>query len=83
VPEHIAIDPNQIVLSKQQLDSSMQNSFLGKISEMAEENGRIKLNIIADEQFQAIITHQSLEEMGLSIGSEVWVSFKSSSILIF
>ncbi len=81
--DHIAIDPRQIVLSKQKLDSSMQNSFSGKITGMAEEDGQVKISINTGEQIQAIITHKALEEMALSIGGEVWISFKSSSILIF
>lgn len=81
--EHIAIDPRQIVLSKQKLDSSMQNSFTGKITGMVEEDGQVKLSINTGEQIQAIISHKALEELALSIGSDVWISFKSSSILIF
>jgi len=81
--EHIAIDPKQIVISLNKLDSSMQNSFQGKITGMAEDNGRVKVNIASDEVFQAIVTHKALEDMGLSIGADVWISFKSSSILVF
>jgi len=81
--EHIAIDPKQIVLSNEKLDSSMQNSFQGKITGLAEENGRVKVNIDSDEHYQVIVTHKALEELKLSIGTEVWISFKSSSILVF
>jgi len=81
--EHIAIDPKQIVISKDRLDSSMQNSFSGKIIGMNEEGGQIKLSINIGEQVQATITHKALENLKLSIGSDVWISFKSSSILIF
>jgi tungstate transport system ATP-binding protein len=80
--EHIAIEPKQIVLSKEKLDSSMQNSFSGKIIGMNEENGQIKLSINVGEQIQSTITHKALEKLKLSIGSDVWISFKSSSILI-
>ena len=81
--EHIAIDPKQIVISRNKLDSSMQNSFQGKITGMAEDNGQVKVSIASDEEFQAIVTHKALEELSLSIGAEVWISFKSSSILVF
>jgi molybdopterin-binding protein len=81
--EQIAIDPKQIVISKEKLDSSMQNSFPGKIIGMNEEEGQIKLNINVGEQVQATITHKALENLKLSIGAEVWISFKSSSIVIF
>jgi tungstate transport system ATP-binding protein len=81
--EQIAIDPKQIVVSKDKLDSSMQNSFTGKISGMNEENGNVKLSINIGEPIHVTISHKSLEEMQLSIGSDVWVSFKSSSVVIF
>jgi tungstate transport system ATP-binding protein len=81
--EHIAIDPKQIVLSNEKLDSSMQNSFQGKITGLTEENGRVKVNIDSDENYQVIVTHKALEELKLSIGTQVWISFKSSSILVF
>lgn len=81
--EHIAVDPKQIVLSREKLDSSMQNSFQGKITSMVEEEGQVKVSVNSGENFQATITHKALEELGLSIGKDVWISFKSSSILIF
>jgi tungstate transport system ATP-binding protein len=80
--EHIAIDPKQIVISKEKLDSSMQNSFSGKITGMNEEDEQIKLYINIGEEVQATITHKALEKLQLSIGTNVWVSFKSSSIVI-
>ena len=81
--EHVAVDPKQIVLSREKLDSSMQNSFQGKITGMVEEEGQVKVSVNTGENFQATITHKALEELGLSIGKDVWISFKSSSILIF
>lgn len=81
--EHIAIDPKQIVISRNKLDSSMQNSFQGKITGMTEDNGRVKLSVASDEEFQAVVTHKALEKLSLTIGTEVWISFKSSYILVF
>ena len=81
--ELIAIDPRQIVLSLQELDSSMQNSFLGKITGIIEDSNNIKLNIDIGEKIQAIITHKAFSDLKLSLRMKVWVSFKSSSIMIF
>jgi molybdopterin-binding protein len=81
--ELIAIDPRQIVLSLQELDSSMQNSFLGKITGIIEDSNNIKLNIDIGEKIQAIITHKAFSDLKLSLRMNVWVSFKSSSIMIF
>ncbi|MCG8379121.1 MAG: ATP-binding cassette domain-containing protein [Proteobacteria bacterium] len=81
--DHISIDPKQIVLSKTQLDSSMKNSFPGKITRLVEENGQVRVGVDAGENFEVIVSHQSLSDMNLSIGADVWISFKSSSILLF
>lgn len=80
---HIAIDPKLIVLSKSRFDSSMQNSFIGKISKLVEENGNVRVSVNAGEDFEVIVSHLALTDMGLSIGTDVWISFKSSSILVF
>ncbi len=80
--EHIAIDPKQIVVSRNKLDSSMQNSYQGKITGMVEDNGRVKLSVASKEEFQAIVTYKALKNLDLSIGDGVWISFKSSSILL-
>ncbi|MEQ8426373.1 MAG: ATP-binding cassette domain-containing protein [Gammaproteobacteria bacterium] len=80
--EQIAIDPKQVVLSRDKLDSSMQNSFCGSIRSMVEEDGHIKVIIHAGEEFHVIITHQALQELGLFVGQDIWLSFKSSSIII-
>lgn len=81
--EHIAIDPKQIVLSRQRLDSSMQNSFSGKVVSLTQTNGQIKISVDAGETFHAIVTHKALDTLALSLDTEVWVSFKSSSIVVF
>ncbi len=81
--EHIAVDPKQIVLSNEQLHSSMQNSFPGKITGINEENGLVRVTVAAGDNFQAVVTHKAFQALGLSIGAEVWISFKSSSILVF
>ncbi len=105
----IAIDPTEIVLSKQSLcpegisfvaaighskvegkaiplnsalTSSMRNSFQGRIVMIAEEKGRVRVTVDAGERFQVQITHQSLTELGLSLGEPAWVNFKSTSLQI-
>jgi len=81
--EYIAIDPRQIVLSLEKLDSSMQNSFFGRIIEIEENDSNIKLNIDIGENIQAIISHEAFNELKLSLSMNVWVSFKSTSVMIF
>lgn len=78
---HISIDPQEIVLSRQPLVSSMRNQFPGKVSSIAEEKGNIRVSVNAGEQFQALITHNALAELHIKPGSPVWVHFKSNAVI--
>ena len=80
---HIAVDPRQIVLSKQAPASDIENSYSGKIIGMLEDNGLIKVSIDTGEKFQAIISYETLQALDLSMGEEIWIGFKTSSIVIF
>jgi len=81
--EYVVIDPRQIVLSLEKLDSSMQNSFYGRIVGISEDDYNIKLSIDIGENIQAVITHQAFNKLKLSINTNIWVSFKSTAIMIF
>jgi tungstate transport system ATP-binding protein len=80
---HIAIDPNEIIISNSELSSSMRNHFTGRLTAVAEEAGTIHLTIDCGERFYAIISPEALDELGLSIGKSVCLSFKSTAVSIF
>lgn len=79
----LAIDSNHLVLSGRELESSMRNRFRGRITSLSEEYGSIHVTIQAGETFQAAVTPDALRELGLSVGDEVWVSFKSTAVHVF
>ena len=81
--DYVAIDPRQIVLSLEKLDSSMQNSFFGRIITMEDNDNNVRLNIDIGEKIQAIITRKAFSELKLSLNMHVWVSFKSTSVMTF
>lgn len=76
----IAIEPTQIVLSRTELDSSMRNRFRGEIVALNARNDHIEVTVQTGEIFQVIITRSALDELAVTIGSPVWLSFKSSAI---
>jgi molybdopterin-binding protein len=81
---HIAIDPRQIIVSDQPLHhTSMLNSFQGRLIQIAEEAGHIRLLIDCDERFHAIITPTSLKNLDLHLGAPVWINFKASAVSVF
>ena len=61
----------------------MRNQYQGKVTAIADEQGKIRVSILAGELFQVLITPQSLKELDISLGVILWVNFKSNALLAF
>lgn len=81
--QHVSIDPHEIVLSKDHLNSSMRNQYQGKVIAIADETGKMRITVSAGEIFQVIITTQAFKELQISLHQKLWVNFKSNSIMAF
>ena len=88
VPENVKsgqklyIDPKHLVISTGRLSSSMRNNFSGIITAMSTVNGEIHLKIKSQVTFHAVITRKAMEELNLQLGNPVWVSCKSSQLIV-
>lgn len=80
---HIAIDPHEIIISKRTLDSSMRNHFQGRLVAITEEASTVRLTIDCGERFHAIISHDALLDLALTLGATVCLSFKSTAVSVF
>lgn len=80
---YISIPPEDILISHTPISTSARNSFLGKIAQVLDEADTVKLIVDVGEQLKVKITKSSFKEMGLSLGSHVYLTFKSSSAEIF
>jgi len=80
---HLAIEPAHIVLSRTRLDSSIRNTYAGRISALSQDNGQVRVSVEAGEHFEVLITHAALHEQGYGLGQDVWLSFKSTSVRVF
>jgi len=76
----IFIRPEDIIVSKIPLESSARNVFKGRIIEVSDQGSIVRLKIDAGEIFTTQVTKFSFEKMKLNIGSEVFISFKASSV---
>jgi molybdate/tungstate transport system ATP-binding protein len=78
---HIAIRPEDIVLSNERIASSMRNQFIGKVTGIFDQGFYYEVHVLADPvTFKSLVTKRSLFEMGIREGLEVFLSFKSTSI---
>lgn len=79
-PEAVAIDADDILVSLAPLASSARNQLRGRIVAIAAERGGVLLTVDCGQPVRARITDQSLAALRLSIGSEVWVTFKALAV---
>lgn len=81
--QHVSVDPHEIVLSRQALVSSIRNQFQGTVLAISDEMGKVRVAVDAGELFQVLITYEALNDLKMQLGDQVWVSFKSNSVVAF
>lgn len=78
----IHVRPQDIILSKDWIETSARNQFRGPIVGVEEKNGVVMVSVDVGTIFRAQITRKSFDEMSLSLGKEVNISFKASSVIL-
>jgi len=76
----VHVKPENVIVSKQSVDTSARNRFFGKVIEVTDLGPTIRLRISGDTRITAIVTRRSFFEMQLNIGSDVHVFFKATSV---
>jgi molybdopterin-binding protein len=77
----IAIRPEDIFISKNEIESGPTNSFNGKIADLIDKGSIIKIGVdINNILFTAITTKRSFDDMGLRMGRSAYISFKASDV---
>jgi tungstate transport system ATP-binding protein len=76
----VFINPQDIIVSKRQVESSARNVFKGRITQVSDSGASVRLTIDVGKPFSVQITKAAYREMGLSFGAEVFIVFKASSI---
>ncbi len=78
----VFVHPQDIILSRQPLESSARNTFNGKIVEILDTDGLVKLKVDVGKVFVVQITKKSFLEMKLNLNSDVFIVFKASSVQV-
>ncbi len=78
----IFVRPEDIILSKKPLSSSARNIFKGEIVAIADLGSIVKLRVDIGREFVVQITKKSFEEMDLNVDSEIFLTFKASSVRV-
>jgi len=80
---HASIRPEDILLSPEPLKSSARNSLRGTISRVDDRGSTLLLTVSVPPEFICLVTRRSFEEMELSEGKEVYLTFKASAVHVF
>lgn len=80
--EHVtvAIPSGDILLATEEPRStSLRNRFRGRISAIEIKANRTVVSVRSGVTWNASVTRQAVQELGLSVGQEVWLAFKTHS----
>ncbi len=79
----ISIRPEDILISKKEIETSARNSFYGEITEV--KNMGTIMRVVVDVGVPVVValTKQSYEDMGLLCGVRIWIVFKASAVHLF
>jgi molybdate/tungstate transport system ATP-binding protein len=81
---YLAIRPEDIVMSKEKLSSSMRNNFKGVVSRIISQGFYYEVQVTVKKViFKALITKNALFELDLREGKHIYLSFKSTAIHTF
>ncbi len=83
-PVTLAIPPTDIVVSLQPLASSARNQLRGRVTKIAEDGkGGVTLTVDVGVELAARVTPRALQELSISLGSEVVLSIKATAVRVF
>lgn len=81
-PAIIHIDPQNIILSKEAISSSARNQFPGKIISLKQKDQQVEVLVDIGVHILATITKTSFQLLKLEEGMPIFVSFKSTGIMV-
>ncbi|MES2258944.1 MAG: TOBE domain-containing protein [Pseudomonadota bacterium] len=73
-----------LLIRRMSMKTSARNQFLGKVTKATRGtvNDEIELEVVGGQKLVAIVTHESTQELGLTLGAEAFALIKSSSIIV-
>jgi tungstate transport system ATP-binding protein len=80
----VAVLPmDELILSREPLASSARNHLRGRVSEMREDDGLVRVTLDCGAPFRTLVTPAAVAELGVEIGQEFVVTFKASAVRLY
>jgi molybdate/tungstate transport system ATP-binding protein len=78
----IAIRPEDIILSKENIISSARNIHRGRVKEISADENSVKVTMDIGVLLASLITKRSLNDMAIKIGDELYAVFKTMAVKV-
>jgi len=79
-PVHVSIRPEDILLSRERVQSSARNVFRGRITHIRRRERTFYITVDIGIPLVCLVTKSSKEELGLKKNMEIWMLFKATSV---
>ena len=80
---YVTIRPEDIILSKQRLESSARNNLKGNVKSISEKGPIIYVTADCGFELTASVTRQAFKELQITVGDYVFMTFKAPSVNAF
>lgn len=80
---HVTIRPEDIIVSREKISSSARNSLGGKVRAIVEKGPVVFVTADCGIEMTSAITRESLREMKITIGDEIFLTFKAQNVNLF
>jgi molybdopterin-binding protein len=78
----VTVNAENIILSREKLDSTALNNFQGKVKEIIPTSAGMEVIVDIGVDIAAIITQESCRRLGIDKEIKVWLSFKASAVSV-
>ena len=80
---YATVRPEDILLSREPIQSSARNSFKGTITDIVNNGMVIRVTIDTGIPFVSVLTRQGFDHLKLKEGENVYLTFKASAVHVF
>jgi molybdate/tungstate transport system ATP-binding protein len=77
---YVFVRPEEVTFTLSTDRTSARNVFNGRITQMIQDGPLIKVEVDCGFKLRGVITRRSANELGFSVGKEVYASFKATAV---
>ena len=82
-PVSVAIRPEEILLSKENLPEIGKNVFAGQVGSVRQNGGLVRVSVDTGIPFRVTLTRQGFEEVDIAPGDAIYLAFRPSAAHVY